>query len=1605
MKNPGFLLGALLVSASAAAATFTVTNTNDSGPGSLRQAILDANSNMGLDTIGFNIPGGGVHTITPSTNFDHLTDAVVIDGYTQPGAGANTLAVGDDAVLLIELDGTAAGSGGVGLYFSGAGGSTVRGLVLNRWNTSAVRVDPSGGNTIEGNFIGTDPTGMTIPGPSTWLVYLSSTSNNLIGGTTPAARNIIAGGGAAAGSNLLIEVASNNLVQGNYVGVNAAGTAALTLAPPTSSGIDLSAAAHDNVIGGTAPGAGNVVYGNAALLLSTGAHHNTIQGNFLGTNAAGTAGVGSVVGIDTSNAPHDNLIGGSAAGAGNVISGNTNGIQFDDGAAATTVMGNFIGTDSTGLLPVPNTGSGILVQTPSAGSVIGGVGPGEGNTIAFNQGSGIFVAFSTSVVGWTIRGNSIHSNGGLGIDLASEGVNPNDVGDVDDGPNKLQNFPIVSTVTAMGPTGGSTRIQGILHSTAATTFDLDFYANPACSHFPREFLEGETYLGSSQVTTDGSGTFVFDVTLPVVVEAGARVTATATDPNGNTSEFSQRIIFSISPPSGPGAGGTSITVSGTDFADPTTLTFGGAAAVVTFVNDQSLTTVSPVLPPGTVNDVVAMTAEGILGTLVKGWVSDFLDVPGSQQFYSFVTTLVSNAITVGVGGGLYGVDQPTLRQQMAVFLMKASTGSASCRRRARPKSSPTSLARRALHPGSTSWWPRASQAAAATGRRIAPATRSSDSRWLCSSCAPSRDSGTRRPPASRPRSETSRATARLRPGSTNSSPGPSPAAAVEATIARPSPPLAGKWPFLSSRRSAFSKPAHLRSVRGGRKSATPAVWARIDEIDPLSRGFSRFFSRKPDARHRTTQLVVLEDIILKRIAANALLLALLASRVGAATFTVTNTADSGPGSLRQALLDAQNCAGSPHTIAFNVPTGSLTNGVAVINVLSVLPAMTCAGTTLDGTTQTANQGNTNDVTLGSGGPVGVGPDGVAGTGDEATLATLNGPEVQIQGSGAAGLTLAADDETVRGVAILGFGLNDDTSGNIVIQDVANALVEKNVLGATATTFVDPGLFVGDNVAGGAIHVGSNAVVRDNLIGFAFHTGIINLGPGSLIEGNEIRGNGGSEVFDGIGSIATPFTVRRNLIVDSGAVGIDSGGNTGTILITENTIQGSGFDSSSERSAIFAGSGDGGTISFNLIIGNANAGVVPTSTGMRITKNSIHGNGTIGIDLTSPPFRNGNGVTVNDPDDSDLGPNNVQNFPIISTIAASASDVHITGTLTSTPDTLFDLEFYDNPGCTPRPRDFLQGETYLGTSQVTTDGSGHALFDVTLLLTTTEGLGVTATATDPAGNTSEFAQRIITSISPTSGPPAGATPVTIAGTNFEPGATVTFGGIPAGSAVVDGFNQITASSPALTPGSVNDVVVTDPDGTAGTLIKGWVSDFLDVPGSHQFYAFVTTLVSNAITVGVGGGLYGVDQPTLRQQMAVFLMKAKHGLCFVPPPCTTQIFTDVPCSSGFAPWINELVAEGITGGCGNGTTYCPGDPVKRQQMAVLLLRTLEGASYTPPACVTASFGDVPCDSPFAPWIYDLVARAITGGCGGGNYCPANPATRGQMAVFVTKTFGLQ
>ena len=261
---------------------------------------------------------------------------------------------------------------------------------------------------------------------------------------------------------------------------------------------------------------------------------------------------------------------------------------------------------------------------------------------------------------------------------------------------------------------------------------------------------------------------------------------------------------------------------------------------------------------------------------------------------------------------------------------------------------------------------------------------------------------------------------------------------------------------------------------------------------------------------------------------------------------------------------------------------------------------------------------------------------------------------------------------------------------------------------------------------------------------------------------------------------------------------------------------------------------------------------------------------------------------------------------------------------------------------------------------------------------------------------------VLSITPDSGPAAGGTDVTIAGTGFQNQATVALSGSMATNVDRVDSSTITATTPNLAPGLLHDLAVVNPDDTIGFLERAWLADFLDVPEGDTFHDFVEAIVRAGITAGCGGGNYCRNNSVTRAQMAVFILKAKHGQFYLPPDCT-QVFDDVPCPSQFADWIEQLAVEGITGGCG-GNNYCPGNAVTRAQMSAFLLKGFEGSGYAPPPC-SPDFADVACPGhPFADWISELVDRNITAGCGSGNYCPSFPNTRGQMAVFLVKTFGL-
>jgi len=752
--------------------------------------------------------------------------------------------------------------------------------------------------------------------------------------------------------------------------------------------------------------------------------------------------------------------------------------------------------------------------------------------------------------------------------------------------------------------------------------------------------------------------------------------------------------------------------------------------------------------------------------------------------------------------------------------------------------------------------------------------------------------------------------------------------------------------------------------------------------------------------------------------------ALSASVLTAATYTVTNTADSGAGSLRDAITQSNASVGVTDTIAFNI-TGAGCAGtptVCTIQPASALPSL-LDPVILDGYTQPGSSPNTLAI------------------GDDAVIL------VEIDGSGlgtlASAFTIYTNDTVIQGFVINRFtnpGISIDATGGQGVLGghvIRGCFIGTDPTGTVAEGNSGFGIFVRspNNTVGGPNPSDRN-VISGNATAFPLGANVrlesdfgavVN---GSVVEGNYIGTNasgtaalggpngvalwGGSNVT--IGGTATG---AGNLISGNAFLGIDFQYPGCTNTVASNVIQGNliGVDATGTQpipngqhgihlgcpthDTLIGGTAQGAG---NLI---ANNGVAPTTglgilldsnagTGNAIRANLIYGNSGLGIGLGSVI------VLPNDTGDGDAGPNALQNFPIISSATPGAGDTHITGALHSTPSTSFDLDFYSNAACVPFPHDFLEGHVYLGSGVVVTDGSGTGLFDLTVPVQIGAGEHVTATATDPAGNTSEISQRLPFTIAPASGPPAGGTSTTIQGTDFATGATVTIGGSPASNVVVNNSTRITINAPALPAGSLSDVTVTNTDGSNGTLPKGWVADFLDVAPGYQFYVYVTTLVSNAVTVGCGGGDYCPATNVTRAQMAVFLLKAKYGLCYAPPPCAGT-FADVPCPSTFANWIEVLAAEGITGGCGGGN-FCPTSPVRRDQMAVFLLKAEHGSGYVPPDC-TGVFPDVACPSTFANWIEQLSAEQITGGCGGGNYCPSANNTRGQMAVFITKTFHLQ
>lgn len=574
----------------------TVTNTDDDGPGSLRQAIFAAGANLG-GTIVFAIPGSGPFTIAVRRPLPDLLDPVTIDATTQPGyTGAP----------IVEIDNTSAPNG-AGLKI-GTANVVIRGLSITNADGSAVAMFEGDGSFVEGCYLGLDPDGA--PGPNGQDgVSVDFSANVTVGGTSASARNVVSGN---ASCGVRVGTGSSDVrVVGNYIGLDPTGRVAVA---NVGDGVDVSEAVATTV-GGPTASERNVISGNGALgvgIFDSDAAGTVVQGNRIGTDADGTAPVGNAAdGVLIQQAP-DSTVGGTSAGAGNLISANgLNGVAvIGSGATSAVIQGNAIGTNAAAGAPLANSGNGVyvsgaigtLVGGPDGGNVIsgnsalgvgifdgsanirvqanriglgggdvplgnsydgiyvqdssdnlvGGSAPGDGNTVAFNGASGILVLSGQRN---TISRNSFFSNAWIGIDVDAPGISINDDGDADTGANGVLNYPVLKEIAAAP---GGTTVSGRYDGAPGRSFRLEFFSSEDCDPFG--FGEGQAFVGAIDVTTDSTGSVQF---VAPIASAGTVLTATATDHDGNTSEFSEcaRAQLAWQPPTADGGPPRNLTIA------------------------------------------------------------------------------------------------------------------------------------------------------------------------------------------------------------------------------------------------------------------------------------------------------------------------------------------------------------------------------------------------------------------------------------------------------------------------------------------------------------------------------------------------------------------------------------------------------------------------------------------------------------------------------------------------------------------------------------------------------------------------------------------------------------------------------------------------------------------------------------------------------------------------------------------------------------------------------------------------------------------------------------------------------------------------------------
>ncbi len=1315
------VLLALALAPSAFANTFTVTTPADSGPGSLRQAILDSNANLAIvDTIRFDLaPSSSV--ILPASDLPPITDGVVIDG---------TLSGAINGVQQPRLVGSPTLSTGIQFNIPSAAQAQIRGITITNFQTGL----DLGTDSVfaAGNFIGTDSSGTDSLGNS---VGVKVAGASLIGGNTVADRNVISNNQTG-----ISITGSGTVVSGNYIGPKPDGETAFG-----GSGTGITVNGGSNLtIGGTLPGAGNVIAGlsqSAIVLGNTTA--DAVSGNVIGLSASQSVGLGVDIGVELNGGADSNALG-TVGAAANVISNTADVGVIVHGGASNTIDGNFIGTDSTGT-PIPSVpneegvrilgGSGntfshnrISTSTLQGIEIAGGVNTFSTNRIDANAGGGITVVSGGSTIG---PGNTIIGNTGFGVQVSvgnGTRITQNSIDGTVGGlgidlvgtANNGQGAPLLTSAAFQA---GNIQVQGSLTSTPSTSFVLEFFRSPTCSSGGAG--EGATYIGSSTQLTDSGGNVTF--TVPVsATGAGSAVTATATDPSGNTSEFSVCAVLA-----GTGS-------------------LGGTLASSTAV-------------PGPDVNLSALGTEdwAVWGSAANGTSTSL--APNARKLnaneISSLTNIDPAPSVVLRGLGQFPVNQP--------FYFGWANGSG-------PMSA-SHVAAGLQHDGETQFLSTLNHG---FGFTVPADTRT---RTLRVYVATNRADGT--------------LTATLSDGS----------AAPFVNVLPQAVDLRSAVYTITYAAASANQTLHVEWVESADNCSTTfqcdnaAIYAVALEA-PNTYVVNTAVDHT-DGTCDVTDCSLREAITAANSAAapgvagitfaipgGDAQIAVIGSPLPAITVPVAIDGTTHPGDTAGTMGvtlngDGAGAGGDDGLVLAAGSGGSTIRGLAIrdfdangdsgIRVQSDGNQITgnYIGTTNNGTGSAANQdgvvveGNHNTV----GGPNAGDRNVISGNSDAGVLVkagsapdgnVIAGNYVGLDTSGqhplangGAGVQVAFAAHTIVGGAIAADG--NVISGNhteVLIGDSTSPFtgslntVQNNVVGLLANKSATVGA-VGDGVA--VMNAGSNTIA-DNMIGGESDGIRICGSPENTIVRNLIGSNTADPsgpdfgVFnDGVAMSDGPClfmaAATQNVIGGAPADGntvLNSGGDNIAVNSNSNVVSGN-----TVRGALGAGIGIQGSQNTigpaNVVRDNGGSftGVaVISGVDNRITQNSINANLGLGIDL------NDNGVDVNDPGDGDSGANGTQNYPVLTSATRDGSSITIGYDFQPAANQNYTVEFFKSPACDGSGHG--EGETYLGADTVHVDSGGLPTHFTSNIATPAAGTvvsgdSITATATDPAGNTSEF----------------------------------------------------------------------------------------------------------------------------------------------------------------------------------------------------------------------------------------------------------------------------